>query len=44
MSLNRLASKSHFGNWQPKNSSPKKQRIGKQLENDKSLFGSDALD
>jgi len=30
--------------WQPQNSFPKKQRIGKQLENDKSAFGSDALD
>jgi len=33
MSLN--SKQSHFANWKPQNSSPKKQRIGKQLENDK---------
>jgi len=37
-------SNSHIANWQQQNSSPKRQKIGKQKENHKSAFGSYALD
>jgi len=44
-----IASKSHFANWQPQNSSPMRQGALPQQDretakNDKSVFGSDALD
>jgi len=42
MSLN--SKQSHFAKWQPHNSTSKRQRIGKQQENDESAFGSDELE
>jgi len=41
---NLITSKSHFAKWQPHNSTPRKQRVTKQQGNDRTAFGSDALD
>jgi len=39
-----MTSKSHLASWQPYNSISKRKRKSKQQENNKSAFGSDALD
>jgi len=34
----KIAGKSHFANWQPQNSTPKRQIKGKQQQNDQGKF------